>query len=245
MGNLESGSEGLFEINPAQVLQARPKHSLLLGKIFKEMSFGWWPVRFFFLLSGNWQCDWFAVTRVGSCSDPTPVTSWALWSQRDVCLLFPSRNSLTQPLMYISVSVPPLSFSFSMTILPNITSLSLSIFLFLSVSLSLQVPPPSLWPCIVEQTALTFLTVHSHIMVLPAASLTLWSHQCLCKSVCSFDVRIARTHCYFSPPLPPLPLPGMREHPPIPVIDLADHIERLKANDGLRFSQEYEVSCTH
>ncbi|XP_034065228.1 receptor-type tyrosine-protein phosphatase F isoform X8 [Gymnodraco acuticeps] len=34
--------------------------------------------------------------------------------------------------------------------------------------------------------------------------------------------------------------PGMREHPPIPVTDLADHIERLKANDGLRFSQEYE-----
>uniref|UniRef100_A0A7N8XCB9 Receptor-type tyrosine-protein phosphatase F n=1 Tax=Mastacembelus armatus TaxID=205130 RepID=A0A7N8XCB9_9TELE len=34
--------------------------------------------------------------------------------------------------------------------------------------------------------------------------------------------------------------PGMREHPPIPVIDLAEHIERLKANDGLRFSQEYE-----
>uniref|UniRef100_W5M9W5 Receptor-type tyrosine-protein phosphatase F n=1 Tax=Lepisosteus oculatus TaxID=7918 RepID=W5M9W5_LEPOC len=34
--------------------------------------------------------------------------------------------------------------------------------------------------------------------------------------------------------------PGMREHPPISVSDLADHIERLKANDGLRFSQEYE-----
>uniref|UniRef100_A0A8C9RRP1 Receptor-type tyrosine-protein phosphatase F n=1 Tax=Scleropages formosus TaxID=113540 RepID=A0A8C9RRP1_SCLFO len=34
--------------------------------------------------------------------------------------------------------------------------------------------------------------------------------------------------------------PGMREHPPIPICDLADHIERLKANDGLRFSQEYE-----
>ncbi|XP_061776859.1 receptor-type tyrosine-protein phosphatase F-like isoform X6 [Nerophis ophidion] len=32
----------------------------------------------------------------------------------------------------------------------------------------------------------------------------------------------------------------MREHPPIPVVELADHIERLKANDGLRFSQEYE-----
>ncbi|XP_044216482.1 protein tyrosine phosphatase receptor type Fa isoform X11 [Thunnus albacares] len=33
---------------------------------------------------------------------------------------------------------------------------------------------------------------------------------------------------------------GMREHPPIAISDLADHIERLKANDGLRFSQEYE-----
>ncbi|CAB1317038.1 unnamed protein product, partial [Coregonus sp. 'balchen'] len=32
----------------------------------------------------------------------------------------------------------------------------------------------------------------------------------------------------------------MREHPSITVCDLADHIERLKANDGLRFSQEYE-----
>ncbi|XP_035508671.1 protein tyrosine phosphatase receptor type Fa [Morone saxatilis] len=34
--------------------------------------------------------------------------------------------------------------------------------------------------------------------------------------------------------------PRMREHPPIATCDLADHIERLKANDGLRFSQEYE-----
>nr|XP_045005845.1 receptor-type tyrosine-protein phosphatase F isoform X16 [Jaculus jaculus] len=34
--------------------------------------------------------------------------------------------------------------------------------------------------------------------------------------------------------------PGMRDHPPIPITDLADNIERLKANDGLRFSQEYE-----
>uniref|UniRef100_A0A672RXZ1 Receptor-type tyrosine-protein phosphatase F n=1 Tax=Sinocyclocheilus grahami TaxID=75366 RepID=A0A672RXZ1_SINGR len=33
---------------------------------------------------------------------------------------------------------------------------------------------------------------------------------------------------------------GMREHPPISVCELADHIERLKANDALRFSQEYE-----
>ncbi|XP_041445139.1 protein tyrosine phosphatase receptor type F L homeolog isoform X16 [Xenopus laevis] len=33
---------------------------------------------------------------------------------------------------------------------------------------------------------------------------------------------------------------SMREHPPIPISDLADNIERLKANDGLKFSQEYE-----
>ncbi|XP_010886088.1 receptor-type tyrosine-protein phosphatase delta isoform X30 [Esox lucius] len=34
--------------------------------------------------------------------------------------------------------------------------------------------------------------------------------------------------------------PGMASHPPIPVLDLADHLERLKANDNLKFSQEYE-----
>uniref|UniRef100_A0A8C6PP97 Receptor-type tyrosine-protein phosphatase F n=1 Tax=Nothobranchius furzeri TaxID=105023 RepID=A0A8C6PP97_NOTFU len=33
---------------------------------------------------------------------------------------------------------------------------------------------------------------------------------------------------------------GMKEHPPIFVSNLADHIERLKANSGLRFSQEYQ-----
>uniref|UniRef100_A0A8C1N6A7 Receptor-type tyrosine-protein phosphatase S n=1 Tax=Cyprinus carpio TaxID=7962 RepID=A0A8C1N6A7_CYPCA len=33
---------------------------------------------------------------------------------------------------------------------------------------------------------------------------------------------------------------GMASHPPIPVMELADHIERLKANDNLKFSQEYE-----
>ncbi|XP_044128462.1 receptor-type tyrosine-protein phosphatase delta isoform X21 [Bufo gargarizans] len=34
--------------------------------------------------------------------------------------------------------------------------------------------------------------------------------------------------------------PGMASHPPIPIMELADHIERLKANDNLKFSQEYE-----
>nr|XP_023685339.1 receptor-type tyrosine-protein phosphatase delta-like isoform X29 [Paramormyrops kingsleyae] len=34
--------------------------------------------------------------------------------------------------------------------------------------------------------------------------------------------------------------PGMSTHPPISITELADHIERLKANDNLKFSQEYE-----
>ncbi|KAM4049316.1 receptor-type tyrosine-protein phosphatase delta isoform 27-T27 [Anomaloglossus baeobatrachus] len=33
---------------------------------------------------------------------------------------------------------------------------------------------------------------------------------------------------------------SMANHPPIPIMELADHIERLKANDNLKFSQEYE-----
>ena len=34
--------------------------------------------------------------------------------------------------------------------------------------------------------------------------------------------------------------PGMMSHPPIPVHDLAAHIDDLKANDNAKFSQEYE-----
>ncbi|XP_015249151.1 PREDICTED: receptor-type tyrosine-protein phosphatase delta isoform X23 [Cyprinodon variegatus] len=37
-----------------------------------------------------------------------------------------------------------------------------------------------------------------------------------------------------------LHLSSMANHPPIPIMELADHIERLKANDNLKFSQEYE-----
>ncbi|XP_037830725.1 receptor-type tyrosine-protein phosphatase delta isoform X8 [Kryptolebias marmoratus] len=35
-------------------------------------------------------------------------------------------------------------------------------------------------------------------------------------------------------------LSSMASHPPVPISELADHIERLKANDNLKFSQEYE-----
>lgn len=34
--------------------------------------------------------------------------------------------------------------------------------------------------------------------------------------------------------------PGMISHPPISISDLANHIERLKTNDNMKFSQEYE-----
>jgi hypothetical protein len=34
--------------------------------------------------------------------------------------------------------------------------------------------------------------------------------------------------------------PGMMSHPPIPVHDLAAHIDDLKSNDNMKFSQEYE-----
>ena len=32
----------------------------------------------------------------------------------------------------------------------------------------------------------------------------------------------------------------MMSHPPIPIHDLAAHIDDLKANDNMKFSQEYE-----
>lgn len=46
-------------------------------------------------------------------------------------------------------------------------------------------------------------------------------------------------------PADPMPTPlltGMLSHPPIPITDMAEHMERLKANDSLKLSQEYEVS---
>ncbi|XP_026732873.1 tyrosine-protein phosphatase Lar isoform X1 [Trichoplusia ni] len=34
--------------------------------------------------------------------------------------------------------------------------------------------------------------------------------------------------------------PAMISHPPIPILELSEHIDRLKTNDNLKFSQEYE-----
>uniref|UniRef100_A0A8C7C9W6 protein-tyrosine-phosphatase n=1 Tax=Oncorhynchus kisutch TaxID=8019 RepID=A0A8C7C9W6_ONCKI len=39
-----------------------------------------------------------------------------------------------------------------------------------------------------------------------------------------------------------LSYPGMMSHPPIPIAELAEHTDLLKANDNLKLSQEYEVS---
>lgn len=36
--------------------------------------------------------------------------------------------------------------------------------------------------------------------------------------------------------------PAMMSHPPIPIAELANHTDRLKANDNLKFSHEYEAS---
>jgi len=33
---------------------------------------------------------------------------------------------------------------------------------------------------------------------------------------------------------------AMTSHPPVPISELAEHIERLRANNGARFSAEYE-----
>lgn len=169
---------------------------------------------------------------VGSFSDPTSATDWALWSQRDVCLPLPSRSMLTQSLMSIAVPAPPLSSSLSMTISPNVTKchqpvsdvLSLSPFpLPLSLSLFMH--------CWTKCTLLT-VTLPPHgptgSFTHPVVQLVFFVHvKCSCSGISFFS--FSSLH------------PGMREHPPIPVVDLADHIERLKANDGLRFSQEYEV----
>lgn len=42
--------------------------------------------------------------------------------------------------------------------------------------------------------------------------------------------------------LPLWPPAGMMSHPPIPISELGEHTELLKANDNLRLSQEYEVT---
>lgn len=52
---------------------------------------------------------------------------------------------------------------------------------------------------------------------------------------------VIRTELWPAALLTPCCNTGMMSHPPIPISELAEHIELLKANDNLRLSQEYEV----
>lgn len=129
----------------------------------------------------------------------------------------------------IAAPAPPLSSSLSMTISPNVTSP-------LPLSLSL-LPLHSFSFLVMHCRTVRSLLTDTQPPHGPAGSFTHLVVQPVCVSVCTLGVGTDRSKS----PLSLSPLPGMREHPPIPVVDLADHIERLKANDGLRFSQEYEV----
>lgn len=44
----------------------------------------------------------------------------------------------------------------------------------------------------------------------------------------------------FTPLISHYLVPAMMSHPPVPVHELESHIENLRANDGVLFSQEYE-----
>lgn len=148
---------------------------------------------------------------------------------------------LTQPLMCIAEPAPPLFSSLSMTISPNLTGLSQR-----TQSLS---PPRSLFsplsPCIIEGSALSFtVTQPPHG---PTGSFTHPVVQPVFVFICvNVTYKEKKSLTLLSVPcLVFFFVPGMREHPPITVANLSDHIERLKANDGLRFSQEYEVRAVH
>lgn len=129
----------------------------------------------------------------------------------------------------IAVPAPPLSSSLSMTISPNVTSPV--------HTLCLSCPPLFLLSPHALSNRVRSLLTDTQPPHGPAGSFTHLVVRPVCVSVCALGAGTDGANS----PLSLSPLPGMREHPPIPVVDLADHIERLKANDGLRFSQEYEV----
>uniref|UniRef100_A0A4W5MLE7 protein-tyrosine-phosphatase n=1 Tax=Hucho hucho TaxID=62062 RepID=A0A4W5MLE7_9TELE len=139
----------------------------------------------------------------------------------DVMLSLPHGHASLCPTQHDDVTdlcqLPALSLSslLSLSIQPSLSlSIQPSLSLYPALSLSLSPPPLSL-----------SLSV--------SLSLSLSSIQCL--TLLSLSLSLS-----FSSPSSYPVSSGMREHPPITVCDLADHIERLKANDGLRFSQEYE-----
>ncbi|XP_066844484.1 receptor-type tyrosine-protein phosphatase delta isoform X18 [Anser cygnoides] len=77
----------------------------------------------------------------------------------------------------------------------------------------------------------------------PALSSNSVPYASLIGSVSSLSSQTTTQSLYDNNSLPRFARKGMASHPPIPILELADHIERLKANDNLKFSQEYEVIC--
>ncbi|XP_053227574.1 receptor-type tyrosine-protein phosphatase delta isoform X27 [Podarcis raffonei] len=74
----------------------------------------------------------------------------------------------------------------------------------------------------------------------PALSSNSVPYASLIGSVSSLSSQTTTQSLYDNNSLPRFARKGMASHPPIPISELADHIERLKANDNLKFSQEYE-----
>ncbi|XP_048786953.1 receptor-type tyrosine-protein phosphatase delta isoform X13 [Tympanuchus pallidicinctus] len=74
----------------------------------------------------------------------------------------------------------------------------------------------------------------------PALSSNSVPYASLIGSVSSLSSQTTTQSLYDNNSLPRFARKGMASHPPIPILELADHIERLKANDNLKFSQEYE-----
>ncbi|XP_027490945.1 receptor-type tyrosine-protein phosphatase delta isoform X33 [Corapipo altera] len=74
----------------------------------------------------------------------------------------------------------------------------------------------------------------------PALSSNSVPYASLIGSVSSLSSQTTTQSLYDNNSLPRFARKGMANHPPIPILELADHIERLKANDNLKFSQEYE-----
>uniref|UniRef100_A0A674HN45 Receptor-type tyrosine-protein phosphatase S n=1 Tax=Taeniopygia guttata TaxID=59729 RepID=A0A674HN45_TAEGU len=74
----------------------------------------------------------------------------------------------------------------------------------------------------------------------PALSSNSVPYASLIGSVSSLSSQTTIQSLYDNNSLPRFARKGMASHPPIPILELADHIERLKANDNLKFSQEYE-----
>ncbi|XP_032062546.1 receptor-type tyrosine-protein phosphatase delta isoform X30 [Aythya fuligula] len=74
----------------------------------------------------------------------------------------------------------------------------------------------------------------------PALSSNSVPYASLIGSVSSLSSQTTTQSLYDNNSLPRFARKGMASHPPIPILELADNIERLKANDNLKFSQEYE-----